>query len=965
MAARAGKQAARYAAFISYRHVDADRRWARWLHRWLESYRIPRVLRKQRGLPGRVGRVFRDEEELAASSDLSVEIQSALEGSDHLVVVCSPHTPASRWVEQEIARFRDLGRDDKILALLVEGEPGEAFPRPLREIRRQVSRPGGASREEIEEIEPLAADVRPSSLDGAGHVRRMAGLRLLACILGVSFDELRRREHERRMRRRTVTAVVLLLLTALISTLAVIAVREGRRADDRAALASARLATMYEEQGRREWLDGRPLRAAPYLAAAYAGGRDGVPLRLTLGEVLETMDARTAVLLGHTHDVFDGAFAPGGARIVTASVDRTARIWDATSGAELVRLKGHRGLVRGASFDPDGSRVVTASMDGTVGLWDSTTGAQLASLEGDEGHIPSVDISPDGAVLVTTRLGRVRIWDAVSGRLSREFDGRGNSLRSVRISPDGTRVVASADGGGHVWDLASGEEICSFGGSLHAFHDALFSPDGATILTFEGGGNPRLWSLPGGEEIAVFSGHDPMPTFGAFSPDGKLVVAAGGGRVAGIWPVSGEGQVRLTHVRLEHADEVTSARFSPDGRHVLTASRDGTATVWEVSSGLLAQRLCGHTGPVWGASWSPDGMRILTWSADASGRLWDAARAREVRGTTPGPEEVLVCAAHADGSSLGLSDVMLGTMSLWDLNGPRRTHVLPFRGGSTAGGMTVFDPAGQTLAAIVLHTSVALVDAATGEVIRTLCAPTRFHAVGFDATGRRVATGHEDGTCRLWALDEPEPITVLQCHTAGVACVAFSADGSRLATGSLDHTARVWDLGTGRVQCSLEGHRDWVRSVCFHPTQDWLVTGSKDQSVKIWDLAEGRMRTSSEGHAGVVLAVDVSPDGALVVSGGHDASIRVWDAATGGQVGTLIAPTGEMQDVWFGSGGESLCAVGGNHVFVWPVHVERRGAAVVGALVRELSPYELVEGRLVSRPAASRPDLPRVSSQDR
>ena len=114
-----------------------------------------------------------------------------------------------------------------------------------------------------------------------------------------------------------------------------------------------------------------------------------------------------------------------------------------------------------------------------------------------------------------------------------------------------------------------------------------------------------------------------------------------------------------------------------------------------------------------------------------------------------------------------------------------------------------------------------------------------------------------------------------------------------------------------------------------------------------------------------MLAVDVSADGALIVSGGHDASIRIWDADTGGQVGTLSAPTEEVWDVWFGAGGESLCAVGDNHLFVWPVQVEGRRAREVGALVRELSPYELVEGRLVSRPSASRPDLPRVSFQDR
>src|SRR6185295_9635943 len=95
-----------------------------WLHRMLEAYRTPRSLV---AVPRRVGRVFRDEEELAASSDLAKEIDEALSDSEYLIVVCSTKTPASRWVDEEVRRFKKLGRGDRILALLVDGEPADAF----------------------------------------------------------------------------------------------------------------------------------------------------------------------------------------------------------------------------------------------------------------------------------------------------------------------------------------------------------------------------------------------------------------------------------------------------------------------------------------------------------------------------------------------------------------------------------------------------------------------------------------------------------------------------------------------------------------------------------------------------------------------------------------------------------------------------------------------------------------------
>ncbi|MFL6198053.1 MAG: toll/interleukin-1 receptor domain-containing protein [Thermoanaerobaculia bacterium] len=138
-----------HGAFVSYRHTHSDRQWARWLHSRLETYRVPARLVAS-GAPRRIGRVFRDEEELPASADLSQRIDEALSQARFLIVVCSPRTPASRWVDEEVKRFQALGRADRVLALLIEGEPAQSFPAALRD------------------REPLAADVRPEE----SHSRR-------------------------------------------------------------------------------------------------------------------------------------------------------------------------------------------------------------------------------------------------------------------------------------------------------------------------------------------------------------------------------------------------------------------------------------------------------------------------------------------------------------------------------------------------------------------------------------------------------------------------------------------------------------------------------------------------------------------------------------------------------------------------------------------------------------------------
>ncbi len=137
---RSSQTTTRYAAFISYRHKPRDRAWALRIMRELETYRTPKALRAE-AFPDRIGTLFRDEDEIPASSDLSDQIKEALRRSDFLIVVCSPDTPDSRWVRREIELFQEMGKGDRILPLLIAGEPEESFPPELRRRLGRSDRP--------------------------------------------------------------------------------------------------------------------------------------------------------------------------------------------------------------------------------------------------------------------------------------------------------------------------------------------------------------------------------------------------------------------------------------------------------------------------------------------------------------------------------------------------------------------------------------------------------------------------------------------------------------------------------------------------------------------------------------------------------------------------------------------------------------------------------------------------------
>ncbi|MGD1038598.1 MAG: PDZ domain-containing protein [Roseiarcus sp.] len=189
--------------------------WAEWLIEALERYRAPKGL-QDRGLPPRLRKIFRDEDEVPASSDLNDQIREALVASRYLIVVCSAFTPRSKWVEREIQVFNELGRSDQILALLTEGEPGDAFPEAMLTRHREVVDPDGGKRIVKTDKEPLAADVRPRRGVSNETLKHMALLRLVSVILGVKFDDLRQRERERQRKRRLTWAAVAAAVVVLI-----------------------------------------------------------------------------------------------------------------------------------------------------------------------------------------------------------------------------------------------------------------------------------------------------------------------------------------------------------------------------------------------------------------------------------------------------------------------------------------------------------------------------------------------------------------------------------------------------------------------------------------------------------------------------------------------------------------------------------------------------------------------------
>jgi WD40 repeat protein len=681
-----------FAVFISYRHVEPDRRVAEWLHGAIETFVIPRALRRPE-VGKRLGRVFRDEEELAATDNLPQEIEQALNRSRWLVVVCSPRAVQSPWVSREIGHFRQLGRDKQILALLIEGEPTSSFPTCLYDVRGELQQ-----QDIVHHDEPLAADMRASD-EPKRRVRKLAKLRLLATILGCRFDELRQREQERHQRRILLLTGLVFLVLVIVGYLGV----QARQERDQALLQGSRALAIFAQQASDagDQLTAMLVALEALPDPGFGGTR---PLSSAAAAALQQawLRNRETALAGHSGYILSASFSPDGTHVVTASADGTARVWDLRGERpSFVAFKGHKALVKSALFSPDGTHVVTASADGTARVSD-LRGARpnFVALEGHKALVESASFSRDGThVFTTSSDGTARVWDLRGERPSfvavERWKGPPNLPSFCSFSPDGTHVLtAAADGTARVWDLRGeppsfvalgkagvwdmsgehGPRWVALGGEA-PINWASFSPDGRHAVSTSTDGTARVWDLQGDRPTFVALEVKASVQSASFSPNGTHVVTTSNDQTSRVWDLRGE---RPSFVVLEgHQRYIYSASFSPDGMHVVTASDDRTARVWDLRSKRPSfVALEGHKASVKSALFSPDGTHVVTGSADGTARVWDLRGARPSFVVLEGHKASVYSASFSPDGSHVVTTLSDGTARLWDLRGELRSSLV-------------------------------------------------------------------------------------------------------------------------------------------------------------------------------------------------------------------------------------------------------------------------------------------------
>ncbi|KAI9786931.1 MAG: hypothetical protein M1839_005162 [Geoglossum umbratile] len=309
---------------------------------------------------------------------------------------------------------------------------------------------------------------------------------------------------------------------------------------------------------------------------------------------------------------------------VSASLDKTVRLRDSTTGVVCCTLKGHSGSVWGVAFSPDGKLVASASSDKTVRLWDSTTGVVCCTLEGHSGSVLGVAFSPNGKLVASASGDKtVRLWDSATGAVCYTLKGHSDQVLGVAFSPDSKLVAsASSDKTVRLWDSATGAVRYTLRGHSNLVTSVAFSPDSKLVASASSDKTIRLWDSATGAVRYTLKGHSNWVDCVAFSPNGKLIASASSDKTIRLW----DSATGAAHYTLEgHSDDVYYVAISPGGKLIASASGYGTVVLSDFTTGIVHYTLEGHSGHILGVAFSPDVKLVASASLDKTVRLWSLA----------------------------------------------------------------------------------------------------------------------------------------------------------------------------------------------------------------------------------------------------------------------------------------------------------------------------------------------------
>ncbi|MEG4243205.1 NACHT domain-containing protein [Microcoleus sp. MON2_D6] len=571
-------------------------------------------------------------------------------------------------------------------------------------------------------------------------------------------------------------------------------------------------------------------------------------------------------------------FSPDGKLLATGDSDGVVRLWEASSGREILTCKGHTNVVESVTFSPDGEILASGSYDKTIKLWDVKSGECLKVLQGHTESVMFVTFNPDGNILASGSFDRtIRLWDIRTRKCLQILQGHTESVFSVAFHPAGEMLASgSSDTTVRLWNIHTGECLQILHGHTKNVFSVAFNSIGEILASGSGDETVKLWNIGSGECLKTLEGHFGHVRSIAFSPSDEILASGSQDCTAKLWDInSGE----CLNTLQGHNDRVGSVAFSPNSEILVSGSYDKTLRLWAINSGECLNTLQGHSNQVRSIAFSPNGEMLASSDDEKTVKLWDVSSGECLQILHGHLDRVDLVAFSPNGKLLA-SNSYDETLRVWDIRSGECLHTLPEVDNETRS--IAFSPNGEILASAGYKQTVRLWHIGTGECLKTLHGHNNsVYSAAFSPLGEIFASAGFDGTVRLWDIHTGEGLHILQGHTGWSRAIAFSQNGEILASGSVDRTVRLWDVRSGECLQILQGHTDWIRSVAFSYSGEIVASGSVDGTVRIWDIRTGECLKILQCHTSRINSVAFSSNEKIIAACCRDGTIRLWDIETG------------------------------------------------------------------------------------
>jgi WD40 repeat protein len=277
------------------------------------------------------------------------------------------------------------------------------------------------------------------------------------------------------------------------------------------------------------------------------------------------------------------AFSSNGG-LLAFGTSRVIKLWELSTGREVLTLAGHHGSVDSVVFSSDGRLLASGSSDKTVKLWELSTGREVLTLVGHRAPVESIAFSPDSRLLASEDSEKtVRLWEVGTGREVRIVPGHKSFqwVASVAFSPYGQLLASGRpDRTIKLWDVATGREVRTLTGHRKYVDSVAFSPDGHLLASGSNDKTIKLWDVATGRSVRTMTGHLSVVGSVAFSPDGRLLASGSSDKTIKLWDVNTGREVTSLS---GHPAGVNSVVFAPGGRW-LASSSNHAIKLWEIST---------------------------------------------------------------------------------------------------------------------------------------------------------------------------------------------------------------------------------------------------------------------------------------------------------------------------------------------------------------------------------------------